>query len=255
MMAEINDHFIHYEIINPADRDSGIMIIFLHEGLGSIAQWKAFPEEICHEIRQPGLVYERHGYGQSSPLTEKRKTDYMHREAWSELPELLKKIGINEDLILVGHSDGATISLLFAAKYPNVKALVSIAAHVVVEDCTIEGVRNAIKLYEEYDLKYLLEKYHDKNTDTMFYGWADAWTSSEFRHWNITEGIRNISCPLLLIQGENDEYASLRQIEEIKRNVKGECETLIVPNCGHIPHLQHKKMVKEKIVFFLKRLL
>jgi len=257
MFIEINSHRIHYEFIHEELLHQNYLMVFLHEGLGSIPQWKSFPAEICSALQISGLIYERHGHGQSSTLKEARKPDYMHREAWEDLPELLKKLGQNQkSLLLTGHSDGATIALLYASKFPEkVAGIVSIAAHVVVEDCTVSGVQEAIRLYEEFDLKYLLEKYHGQNTDSMFYGWANAWISEDFRSWNILEEIKNIKSPLLLIQGERDEYASLKQVEIIGSLVKGECQRCIVPSSGHIPHLQQKEFVLKQVLNFYQIIL
>jgi len=253
MFITIDKYRINYQIINENILDKP-MLIFLHEGLGSIGQWKNFPDELCKETKQSGLVYERYGHGQSSSLTGNRTIDYMHQEAYYFLPKILSKFQINKPVILVGHSDGASIALLFASKFPNmVLMVVSIAAHVMVEECTVRGVEQTISLYKDFDLKYLLEKYHHENTDSMFYGWANAWTSPEFTNWNICNEISNINCPILLIQGKNDEYATLKQIDTIVSNTSAITEKLILSDCGHSPHLQQKETVLVSINDFIRK--
>jgi len=249
MFIEIEEYQIYYKFINGYNKP---LIVFLHEGLGSVAQWKNFPENVCNQSGYSALLYDRVGHGLSSALTKARQTDYMHIEAWQFLPQILEKLNITSEIILVGHSDGATIALLYASKFAQrVKAVVSIAAHVFVEVCTVQGVAETKKLYEEFDLKYLLEKYHLSNTDTMFYAWADAWLSAEFKKWNIKNDIREIKAPCLLIQGENDEYASFQQIIEIENAVSCQVEKLIIPSCGHQPHFQHNSVVVNAINSFL----
>ena len=253
MFTEIHSHRIHYEFINTTDAKDASLIVFVHEGLGSVSQWKDFPLKICQKTGLPGLVYDRYGHGRSDRLQNDRKVDYLHKEAWSELPALLEKLNVAEKVILLGHSDGASIALLFASRFPEkVKSVISIAAHVLVEDVTIQGIKETGEMYKK-SLKRLLEKYHAGNTEKMFYGWMDIWTSPAFRDWNICRDISDIATPVLLLQGEQDEYATIRQISEIEASVKAISGTHIIKNCGHIPHFQQFETVFPLICDFIKQ--
>jgi pimeloyl-ACP methyl ester carboxylesterase len=209
-------------------------IVMLHEGLGSVAMWKDFPERVAEATGCGVLVYSRYGHGKSDGLAEKRPVDFMHHEAKAALPDLLRQFEIQRP-ILLGHSDGASIALIYAGTWPKrVRGLVLEAPHVFVEDlgiCSITGIR---KLYESSDLPKKLARYHD-HVDQTFRGWNDIWLDSQFRSWNIEEYLATISCPTLVIQGENDEYGTLAQVEAIQRRVPA-TQSLILPRCGHSPH-------------------
>ncbi len=226
----------------PADAATPTLV-FLHEGLGGIGQWRGVPEDLCRATGLPGLVYERWGFGQSDPLALPRPKDYMTIEAEQALPEILAACGIARP-VLVGHSDGGSIALLHAAAFPRrVAACVTIAAHVFVEDETIAGIRAVVARWDGGDLKPRLARYHGDNTETMFRGWAETWLRPDFRNWNIVACLPRIICPTLVIQGENDEHATLAQVEAIARGVAGACETYIAPDCGHSPHLEARTPV------------
>ncbi len=225
--------------------------MFLHEGLGSIGQWKDFPETLSCMCRLPGLVYDRWGHGGSEALTEKRTPEYLHHEAFASLPDVLETCGIAR-AVLIGHSDGGSISLMFAAIHPeNVLAVITEAAHVFVEDITVAGIREAVSAYEKTDLKLRLEKYHGPNTEAVFRGWSDTWLSPEFRNWNIEEYLPGVKCPLLAIQGQDDEYGSPAQVEAIVAQTTGASRGLMVPNCGHVPHVQAKQRVLAEMSSFI----
>jgi len=249
----INNKSIFYQFIHEEyGKPSSPLLIFLHEGLGSIRQWKDFPYRLCREMKYPGILYDRFGYGRSESLIEERQHDYLHREAYDYLPALIRELGIQNPQILVGHSDGGTISLLYASSFPEqLVAVVTIAAHVFVEDCTIKGVQSMREAYPDSRLQSALFKYHGSKTDQMFYAWANLWTNPGFKHWDITEAIKNISCPLLCLQGEKDEYATEEQLHRIENVVKGNCNTFLIPACGHSPHLQKQSEVLAKIISFL----
>ncbi|MCO5259527.1 MAG: alpha/beta hydrolase [Crocinitomicaceae bacterium] len=233
--------------------DESTVLVFLHEALGSIGQWKSFPQNLCNAVQLNGVVYEREGYGSSSPLKEQRDEMYLHNYALVELPALIDKI-IPEDkrIILVGHSDGASIALLYAAKYPNrVKAVVSMAAHVIVEDVTLQGIEPAVRAYEAGKLEGL-KKYHGEKTDTLFYAWATTWNLLVFRDWNICSDIQPITCPILAIQGVNDQYGTAKQVELIKEAaLHSAVEILLLTNCGHHPHLEQPEKVIHAVSGFL----
>lgn len=234
-----------------APSDGQPTLVFLHEGLGSIGQWRGVPEDLCRRTGLPGLVYERWGFGRSDRLVLPRPKDYMTREAQEALPEVLDACGIARP-VLIGHSDGGSIALLYAAAFPqHAKACISIAAHVFVEDETIAGIRDVVARWEAGDLKERLARYHGENTDTMFQGWAEIWLSPAFRDWNIEACLPRIVCPTLIIQGEKDEHATLAQVEAIAGGIPGPTETYIVPGCGHNPHLEARQAMLERMAAFI----
>ena len=227
-------------------------LVFLHEGLGSIRQWRGVPEDLCQRVGLPGLVYERWGFGQSDQVILPRPTEYMSREAEQALPEVLAACGTARP-ILVGHSDGGSIALLHAAAFPQqVLACLSIAAHVFVEDETIAGIREVAARWERGDLRQRLERYHGQNTEAMFRGWADTWLRPDFRDWNIEACLPKVRCPTLIIQGADDEHATLAQVEAIARGVSGPAETYVVPACGHSPHLEVREAVLARMAAFVQ---
>jgi len=227
------------------------MLVFLHEGLGSIGQWRDFPEKICGVTGSPALVYDRCGHGGSDPLTQPRKPDYLHDEALLSLPDVLHQCAI-ENPILIGHSDGGSIAIIYAGTYPQkVTGIITEAAHVFVEDVTVQGIRRAVEVYERTDLKKRLAKFHENNAALMFRGWADIWLSPEFRNWNIEEYLPHIKCPLLAIQGEDDEYGTPAQVEAIVGKVTGPARASLIDDCGHIPHMQAREKVFAEMVSFI----
>jgi pimeloyl-ACP methyl ester carboxylesterase len=248
-------HRLSAEFIRPrAKTDNRPVLVFLHEGLGSIGQWRDFPEKICARTGCPALVYDRWGYGGSDPLTQPRKPDYLHDEALLSLPEVLNQCAI-EKPILIGHSDGGSIAIIYAGTYPQkVSGIITEAAHVFVEDVTVEGIKRAVEVYESTDLKKRLAKFHENNTELMFRGWADIWLSPEFRDWNIETYLPNITCPLLAIQGKDDEYGTSAQVEAIVGKVTGPARASMIDNCGHIPHIQTMEKVFSEMVSFIREI-
>ena len=243
------------EFIRPrVKRDNRPVLVFLHEGLGSIGQWRDFPEIICASTGCPALVYDRWGYGGSDPLTQPRKPDYLHDEALLSLPEVLNQCAIDKP-ILIGHSDGGSIAIIYAGTYPQkVAGIITEAAHVFVEDVTVEGIKRAVEVYESTDLKTRLARFHGSNTELMFRGWADIWLSPEFRNWNIEEYLPHITCPLLAIQGKDDEYGTPAQVEAIVGKVTGPARASMIDNCGHIPHIQAMEKVFSEMVSLIREL-
>ncbi len=244
---------IYYEIIYPECRKPGTpFLIFLHEGLGSIRQWKDFPEVIGKKLNCPVLVYDRYGYGRSEALSESRTPDYLNTEAFVFLPELLDKLQITEKVILVGHSDGGSIALLFASRFPErVLGLITEADHLFCEEITIDGIKKAVIDYKEGKLKSSLQKFHGDKTDAVFYGWSDVWTADENRDWNIEHHLSAIICPVLAIQGKDDCYGSEKQLLSKKNNISGPVELMFIDDCGHIPHFQAADEVKSKMIIFI----
>lgn len=220
--------------------DDSTVIVFLHEALGSIGQWKSFPQNVCNALGLNGIIYEREGYGSSSEFQGQRDEYYLHNYAWEELPELIDVLIPKEKkVMLIGHSDGASIALLYAAKYPQkVKAVVSMAAHVIVEEETLKGIAPAVNAFKEGKLNGLT-KYHGNKTEKLFYAWADTWNLPQFRTWNLCNDITPISCPVLAIQGVMDQYGTVKQLELIKTSiVQNVVTTQLLSKCGHHPHLE-----------------
>jgi len=227
---------IEYLRIAP-ERHSAPLVVFLHEGLGSIAMWKDFPERLCEAGGFRGLVFSRPGYGRSTPRAadETWDVDFMHRQAHEVLPAFFAALGIDEQPWLFGHSDGGSISLLYAARFPDrVAGLVVLAPHIFVEDITVANIELARSAYIETDLRARLGRYHD-DPDSAFWGWNRIWLHPPFRQWNIEAELDAIRCPVLAMQGLEDGYGTLEQIRGIARRVPG-TRLLEIPGCGHSPH-------------------
>ncbi|RED51534.1 alpha/beta fold hydrolase [Aestuariispira insulae] len=231
---------------------SGAPIILLHEGLGSIAQWKDFPEKLSAATGREILLYDRQGYGLSPKLTEARRPDYLHRYAMIELRQVICTLELDKP-VLFGHSDGGSIALIYAAHYPVAAALTA-AAHVFVEDICISGIKEAVTAWQETDLPGKLARYHGDKTEQIFFAWADTWLSREFRDWNIEPLLAKITAPLLALQGAEDEYGTDAQVHAITRQVSGPARPLIIPNCRHIPHLQASEPVLKEASAFLAKI-
>ncbi len=216
-------------------RASAPVLVFLHEGLGSIGQWRDFPARVAGATGCRALVYERYGYGQSDVLAEPRRTvRFMHDEALLSLPEMLSSLKI-EKPILVGHSDGASIALIHAGAGHAVRGVAVMAPHVFIEPICIASIKEAAQKFESTDLPLRLGKYHRDSRKT-FYGWADVWRDAEFVRWDIREDyLPHVACPVLAIQGYDDEYGTMAQLDEIAARVKGPCELLKLEGCGHSP--------------------
>lgn len=227
-------------------------LVFLHEGLGSIEMWHDFPQVLLEATGCNGLVYDRWGHGKSDPIDVPRTLRYVHDEALKSLPEVLKNSGV-EDAILIGHSDGGSIALIFAAEYPELaRGLITEAAHVFVEEMTLEGIREAVKIYQTTDLKEKLSRYHDSNTETIFQAWCETWLAPEFKHWNIEDCLPRVTCPVLAIQGEDDQYGTEAQVESIASGVAGPAKLLLIPDCAHVPHKEATgRVIKEMTEFIL----
>jgi pimeloyl-ACP methyl ester carboxylesterase len=229
-------------------------LVLLHEGLGSIALWKDVPQRLSEATGCGVLVYSRQGYGHSSPLTGPRPVGYMHREAREILPPLLDRFAVRHP-VFIGHSDGASIALIFAGCFPEIPVgLVLEAPHVFVEDVTIAGIEAARTAYRATDLSTKLGRYHD-DVDAVFWGWNDIWLDPEFRSWNIEEYLPAIPCPVLQIQGRDDQYATRAQLDAITAGVSGPVETVLLDGCAHSPHHEQPLATSEAISTFVTRLL
>lgn len=227
-------------------------LVFLHEGLGSIRQWRDFPAQVARATGCRALIYDRYGYGKSDVLREPRVgVEFMHDGALNELPELLENLNVRNP-ILIGHSDGASIALIHAGTY-EVRGVVALAPHVFIEDICVNSITKANDAFETTDLPKLLGKYH-RDARKTFHLWADAWLDPEFRQWNIEEYLPRIKCPLLAIQGEADEYGTMAQLDAIKRQAGGPCELLKLPDCGHSPHKDQPERTLEAVVSFVREI-
>ncbi|MDA7803707.1 alpha/beta hydrolase [Crocinitomix sp.] len=219
------------------------LIIFLHEGLGSIEQWKTFPQELCELTNSYGLIYDREGYGQSKGSLTNRTINYLHEGAEELHTEIISAIHPQYDIYLYGHSDGGSIALIYAAKYgAHIKGIITEAAHVFVEAETIAGVQAARPLFDAGKFDGL-KKYHGKRFKEVFFAWNDIWSSTAFRNWEIISLLKTITCPQLVIQGAADEYGTIKQIERIESGTKGHSTVKLIENGGHAPHKEKKEMV------------
>jgi pimeloyl-ACP methyl ester carboxylesterase len=223
--------------------------VFLHEGLGSVSLWRDFPARVAERTGCGIFVYSRYGYGASEKLAEKREPDYMHREADVVLPELLIDANI-ERPILLGHSDGASIALLFAAAFPGrARALILEAPHVFVEDVSVTSIAAAKVAFESTDLPRKLARHH-ADAEGAFRGWNDIWLDPRFRTWNFEEELARITEPILLLQGEDDEYGTQAQLRAIETRVEN-VTTVLLERCGHSPHRDRTEAVLDAIAAFV----
>ena len=231
------------------------VLIFLHEGLGSVSLWRDFPKAVAQASGCPALVYSRQGYGKSDPVPLPRPLRFMHDEARRALPALFKRFHI-DDAILIGHSDGASISLIYAGENGrHLRGLVLLAPHVFVEAVCVKAIAETREIYRATDLRAKLMRHHGENVDCAFYGWADSWLDPEFLKWNIEEFLPAIRIPTLVIQGENDEYGTLEQVDRVCAGVSGPCERVVLPNCGHSPQRDQRDATLNAIASFVRRLL
>jgi pimeloyl-ACP methyl ester carboxylesterase len=244
---------LHYEWIE-GHMVAGPTLLFLHEGLGSIRQWRDFPAKVAAATGRRALLYDRYGYGQSEVLLEPRRTvRFMHDEALFSLPELRAHLGI-EEVILIGHSDGASIALIHAGAGHRTRGVIAMAPHVFIEPVCLESIRNATQSFETSDLASRLGRYH-RDARKTFYGWADVWTEDNFKRWDIREEyLRHIRCPVLAIQGHADEYGTMAQLDEIARHVAGACELLKLQDCGHSPFRDQPELTLAAVTRFVHAL-
>ncbi|HPW31148.1 MAG TPA: alpha/beta hydrolase [Rhodoferax sp.] len=247
---------IEHQWIAP-ERTQSALIVFLHEGLGSLAMWKDFPQRLCDAAGFRGLVYSRPGYGRSTPRAAEEAwgLDFMHQQAHVVLPGLLKALDIDtaaQKPWLFGHSDGASIALLYAAQFPQaISGVVAVAPHILVEDLSVSSIALARTAYLETDLRQRLSKYHD-DPDSAFWGWNDIWLHPPFRDWSIESEIETIRCPLLAVQGLDDEYGTLEQIRGIARRVP-QAQLLELSDCGHSPHRDQADRLVSSICAFIQQ--
>ena len=226
-------------------------LVFLHEGLGSIRQWRDFPTNVAAATGCRAVVFDRYGYGQSDVLAEpKRDVRFMHDEALIALPELLRNLGIEKPL-LIGHSDGASIALIHAGAGQAVRGVVAMAPHVFIEPLCLKSIDTAAEQFETTDFAEKLGRYH-RDARKTFYGWADVWLDRNFTRWDIRDDyLPKITCPVLAIQGYDDVYGTMAQLDEIERRVKGPCELLKLKDCGHAPFREQPEKTLEAVTRFV----
>ncbi|MGL6112530.1 MAG: alpha/beta fold hydrolase [Rubrivivax sp.] len=234
---------------------SAPLMVFLHEGLGSLAMWKGFPEQLCQALGCRGLVYSRPGYGRSTARAahEAWAPDFMHRQAFEVLPHLLRALDIDvaqDRPWLFGHSDGASIALLYASRFVHDTAgVIVLAPHIFVEDLSVNSIELARRAYLDGDLRERLARYHD-DPDSAFWGWNRIWLDPRFRSWSIETEIGAIRCPVLAVQGVDDEYGTLEQVRGIARRL-AHAELLELAACGHSPHRdQHDALCAAVVRFY-----
>lgn len=227
-------------------------LVLLHEGLGSLSLWRDFPDRLAAATGHPVLVFSRAGYGRSDPVELPRPLDYMQREGTDVLPRLLDAAGL-ERVVLVGHSDGASIALVHAGTTAGrrVEGVVVMAPHTFVEPICLTSIRAAREAYLQGDLRDRLHRHHGANTECAFRGWNDSWLDPDFVHWDIRGVLPGIRVPVLVIQGEDDEYGTALQIAAISDAVPAGVETVLLPACGHSPHRDQPEAVLKAIGAFL----
>ena len=254
---EVLGRQLEYRWIGPRPGEAPT-IVFLHQGLGCVAMWRDFPDRMASATGCGALVYSRLGHGASEALSGPRPVRYLHDEALEVLPAVLAHFGLGE-VVLYGHSDGASIAILHAGsdrelahRRRSVRALVLEAPHVFVEPEATEGIMRISREYETTRLLERLSRYHGDNTDSMFRAWADVWLSPEFQAWNIEEILPAIESPVLVIQGEDDEYGTVKQVEAVLKGIRGPARSLLLAQCGHSPHSERPAEVLEAASRFVR---
>ena len=235
--------------------NSNPTIIFLHDSFGCIELWRDYPKKIGEAVKCNVIAYDRQGYGQSDALeSDKRENNYMEKEA-DVLIKIMDALKIQK-AILFGHSDGGTIALIAAAKYPSrILGIIAEAAHIFVEKITIKGIKATVAAFYNSNLKLKLRKHHGNKTDLLFSLWSDTWLSEKFKSWNIENLLPNIQCPVLVIQGENDEFGTKSQVNTIVSKVKGHTEKFKIPCIGHSPHKEAAELTIKKTTNFIKSIM
>lgn len=255
-VVRIDGHGLYWQRLDPSGSAGRLPILLLHEGLGSVAQWTRRGIDVAARLAattgHPVVAHDRLGFGRSDPLPAPRGADYLYREGRETLPRVLDALGIDR-VGLVGHSDGGSIALIFAAAHPGRTAwAVTEAAHVIVEAETLAGIAAAHAVFHAPDsrLRAVLARYHGDKTEVTFANWAELWPTPGFRSFDMRDALPSIRCPVLALQGAEDEYGTPAQLDAIKAGVSGPCETWLVPDCRHAPHFEATDRVLPRIVYF-----
>jgi pimeloyl-ACP methyl ester carboxylesterase len=230
-------------------RPAAPTLVLLHEGLGCISMWRSFAARLVAATGCPALLYDRRGHGGSDPADRPRGPDYLHRAAFDELPAVLAACAVSSP-VLVGHSDGGSIALLAASRFP-LRGVVAVAAHVLVEEEALAGIRATLRRLASTDLEQRLAFHHGAKARALVAAWADTWLDPAFRGWSIADCLPAISCPVLVLQGEEDEYASSGHPRLIASGIGVSAEALLLEGCGHAPHLEAEAVVLEAVARFV----
>ncbi|MEQ8162201.1 MAG: alpha/beta hydrolase [Smithellaceae bacterium] len=240
---------IYYESINGEEESPHL--VFLHEGLGCTEMWQEFPHTLCKETGCPGIVYDRLGYGRSSPLTDLWTIHYLHKYALIELPEIISQLIPARNYFLIGHSDGGSIALIHASEKPaHLQGIITEAAHVFVEKETLDGIQVAVDIFNAEKLRGL-SRYHGGKAEGIFKAWSDTWLSNFFIYWNIEYLLPSIECPVLVLQGTKDQYGTVAQVESIASKALN-AQKAMVEACAHVPHQERTDVVLPLMREFLK---
>jgi pimeloyl-ACP methyl ester carboxylesterase len=233
----------------------GPTLVLLHEGLGCVSMWRGFPAQLAEATGLPVFAWSRAGYGRSAPIELPRPLDFIAREAHTTVGPLLDAAGI-ADCVLVGHSDGASIALVYAgtAADPRVRAVAVMAPHVLTETKTVMNIAETKRVFESTDLRAKLARHHGDNVDCAFWGWCDAWLDAGFAYWNIEAALDGIAVPVLAIRGNDDAYNTSVHVASIARRVRGPVTRLDLEACGHAPHLEQPDAVRDAIATFVRKL-
>ena len=244
---------MEYQLLTPAKNDTKPTLVLLHEGLGCIAMWKDFPRQLARSSGCPVLSYSRAGYGGSDPCPLPRPLNFMHDEGLKVLPEILTLANIKRTL-LIGHSDGASISLISAGGLADerIAGVILMAPHVFVEELTLSSIREAKTAFETTDLRERLARYHGDNVDCAFWGWNRAWLDEDFVDWNLEAFVPQIKVPVQLIQGTQDQYGTIQQLNKISAGLPNGAKLTLLPDCGHSPFHDQPTMTLRAINAFLQ---
>jgi len=251
----VGNHQLEYAWHGPGPEEAPTLV-FLHEGLGSVAMWRDFPERVVAATGFGALIYSRAGYGDSDPIDLPRPVRFMHDEALITLPQVLKATGVRE-AILVGHSDGGSIALIHAGDQDalqqevSIRGLILAAPHVFVEEIGIDSIRAIAEKYRNGQLRERLQPYHRGNVDETFWGWNQVWLDPAFRSWNIEEYLLQIRVPVLVIQGANDQYGTILQVKAIQDGCRATVSVILLEDCGHSPHVDQPELAINAICQFL----
>jgi pimeloyl-ACP methyl ester carboxylesterase len=248
-MIRIAENNIFCSQITQHNSTNKPVLIFLHDALGCSESWKEFPTQLCDKMETAGFLYDRLGHGKSDPLDTQWSKGYLEAEV-----DFLRKIVLSQNLknfVLIGSSDGGSIALLYAAKYQDCQAIISIAGHAKVEEATTTGIRNTLKNSEK--IIHQLEKYHSDKTDRLFQNWQECWLSEGFNNWNIESELPKIKCPSLILQGGKDEYATQKHCTGIARKIGNTAVSIIIEGYGHFPHKENPSLISQTINSFLHK--
>lgn len=257
MFTTVLGNKIHYQLIDEQWIDDGKpLLVFLHEGLGSIPQWKNFPAILSQRLQLPALIYERIGYGQSDYWQGPLSAKFLHFEGLVILPKLISKLKIDNSIILFGHSDGGTIALIQCSQpMPNLMGAIIEAPHIMYEQHSVNGIAKARAMLDNIKLMRLMNRYHNGRAAKLVDAWTSHWLKANPQEWEAGDEIAKIEKPLLLIQGDDDEFGTFKQIDKVAKEAKSKIIKMAkLPQCGHVPHLQQMEIVLQLTENFIKKI-